>query len=268
MTTSALRSPAAPALGRRMLNKVPEVTLYFWIIKILCTTVGETAADFLNVDLGFGLNNTTYVMGALLLGTLGVQLKAKRYVPGVYWLAVVLLSVVGTLVTDNLTDNFGVSLVTSTIGFSVALAATFAVWFASERTLSIHTIVTRRREAFYWLAILFTFALGTATGDLFAEKLSVGYWPSALMFGGLIALIAVAHMRYELNAVLAFWLAYILTRPLGASIGDYLSQPSPNGGMGLGTTGTSALFLTAILGLVAYLTISRRDTIVLEPATA
>lgn len=259
MTTSALRRPAGPTLGRRMLNKVPEVTLYFWIIKILCTTVGETAADFLNVNLGFGLNNTTYVTGALLLATLGFQFKATRYKPGVYWLAVVLLSVVGTLITDNLTDNFGVSLVTSTIGFSAALAATFAIWFASERTLSIHTIITRRREGFYWLAILFTFALGTAAGDLFAEKLSVGYWPSALLFAGVIAAITVAHFRFGLNAILAFWLAYILTRPLGASIGDFLSQPRANGGLGLGTTGTSAIFLTCILGLVVYLSVTKKD---------
>jgi len=258
MTTSALR-PAGPTLGRRMLNKVPEVTLYFWIIKILCTTVGETAADFLNVNLGFGLNNTTYVTGALLLATLGFQCKATRYKPGVYWLAVVLLSVVGTLITDNLTDNFGVSLVTSTIGFSAALAATFAVWFASERTLSIHTIITRRREGFYWLAILFTFALGTAAGDLFAERLSVGYWPSALLFGGVIAAITVAHFRFGLNAILAFWLAYILTRPLGASIGDFLSQPQANGGLGLGATSTSAIFLTCILGLVVFLAVTKKD---------
>jgi uncharacterized membrane-anchored protein len=238
-----------------MLKKVPEVTLYFCAIKILCTTVGETAADFLNVNLGFGLNNTTYVMGALLRGTLGFQFKAPRYRPGSYWLAVVLLSVVGTLITDN----FGVSLVTSTIGFSIALAATFAVWFASERTLSIHTIVTRRREGFYWLAILFTFALGTAAGELFAEKLSVGYRPSALLFGAVIALIAVAHLRFGLNAILAFWLAYILTRPLGASIGDHLSQPQANGGLGLGTTVTSAIFLTCILALVVFLTVTKKD---------
>jgi uncharacterized membrane-anchored protein len=268
MTTSALHDPVAPSLRRRMLNKVPEVTLFFWIIKILCTTVGETAADFLNVDLGFGLNNTTYVMGVLLLVTLGFQFRATKYEPGLYWLAVVLLSVVGTLITDNLTDNFGVSLVVSTIAFSIALAATFAAWYASERTLSIHTIVTRRREAFYWLAILFTFALGTAASDLFAEKLSVGYWPSALIFGGLIAVIAVAHLRYGLDAILAFWLAYILTRPLGASIGDFLSQPQGDGGLGLGTTGTSALFLTAILGLVVYLSVTRRDSPALEPAPA
>jgi uncharacterized membrane-anchored protein len=263
--SATLETPSArPAtrrgdIARTMLNKVPEVTLYFWIIKILATTVGETFADFLNVDLGFGLNNTTYVMGALLLGTLTFQFRAKKYVPGIYWLAVVFISVVGTLITDNLTDNLGVSLVTSTAGFAVALALTFAAWFASERTLSIHSIITSKREGFYWLTILFTFALGTAAGDLVAEKLAFGFLPSALMFGAVIAVIAVAHLKYGLDAVLAFWLAYILTRPLGASIGDFLSQAKANGGLGLGTTGTSALFLATILGLVTYLAITKRD---------
>jgi len=242
-----------------MLNKVPEVTLYFWIIKILATTVGETFADYLNVNLGFGLNNTTYVMGALLLVTLGFQFKATKYVPGVYWLAIVFISVVGTLITDNLTDNFGVPLTTSTAGFALALAATSAAWFASERTLSIHSIITSKREGFYWLTILFTFALGTAAGDLVAEKLAFGYLISAGIFGAVIAAIAVAHLKYGLNAVLAFWLAYILTRPLGASIGDLLSQPKSNGGLALGTTGTSALFLVTILGLVSYLTVTKKD---------
>jgi uncharacterized membrane-anchored protein len=249
----------AGSIARTMLNKVPEVTLYFWIIKILATTVGETFADYLNVNLGFGLNNTTYVMGALLIATLGFQFRANRYVPGIYWLAVVFISVVGTLITDNLTDNLGIPLVVSTAGFAIALCATFAAWFASERTLSIHTIITSRREGFYWLTILFTFALGTAAGDLVAEKLAFGYLLSALMFGAVIAVIAVAHLKYGLNAVLAFWLAYILTRPLGASIGDYLSQPTANGGLALGTTGTSALFLATILALVSFLTITKRD---------
>ena len=255
---------------RRTLNKVPEVTLWFWIIKILATTVGETAADFLNETLGFGLTNTTYLMGALLVVALVLQFRLRQYVPSVYWISVVLISVVGTLITDNLTDNLGISLVTTTIVFSVALAATFAAWYASERTLSIHSIVTVRREAFYWLAILFTFALGTAGGDLTAERLDVGYWRSALLFAGLIALVTglhfllksrlrVADARHTSNAVLAFWIAYILTRPLGASIGDYLSQPRSDGGLGLGTTVTSALFLVTILGCVSYLTRSRID---------
>jgi uncharacterized membrane-anchored protein len=257
---NSLAQPVVEASSvRRMLNKVPEVTLYFWIIKILCTTVGETAADYLNTTLGFGLTNTTYAIGALLVLALAFQFRTRKYVPGIYWVCVVLISVVGTLITDNLTDNFGVSLVASTTVFAVALAATFAAWYRSERTLSIHTIVTTRREAFYWLAILFTFALGTAAGDLTAERLNVGYLNSALLFGGLIAVIAVAHLRFGLGAILAFWMAYILTRPLGASIGDYLSQAPADGGLGLGTTGTSMLFLAAILTLVVYLTLTGRD---------
>ncbi|MBA2521691.1 MAG: hypothetical protein H0V25_00015 [Solirubrobacterales bacterium] len=242
-----------------MLNKVPEVTLYFWIIKILCTTVGETAADYMNDTLGFGLSNTSYFMTAVLIVALIGQFRLRRYVPGVYWFAVVAISIVGTLITDNLVDNHGVPLETTTIAFSIALAVTFAAWYASERTLSIHSIVTTRREAFYWLAVLFTFALGTAAGDLTAERLSLGFFVSSLIFGGCIAVVALAHFRLGLNAVLAFWIAYILTRPLGASIGDYMSQPSADGGLNLGTTGTSAIFLSAILALVVYLSVTKTD---------
>jgi uncharacterized membrane-anchored protein len=255
---SARRPTARPGM-RQMLNKVPEVTLYFWIIKILCTTVGETAADYLNVNLGFGLTNTTYAVSALLAIVLAFQFRLRLYVPTVYWLAVVLISIVGTLITDNLVDNLGVALTTSTIAFAVALAVTFAAWYASERTLSIHTIVTTRREAFYWLAVLFTFALGTAAGDLLAEKINIGYWKSALVFGGAIAVVFFAHRVFKLNAILAFWIAYILTRPFGASIGDYLSQPKADGGLGLGTTVTSVIFLGAIASTVAYLTVTKKD---------
>lgn len=248
-----------PSIGRQMLNKVPEVTLYFWIIKVLCTTVGETAADFLNTTLNLGLTKLTVVIGVLLIITLFFQFRAKKYVPGIYWLAVVLISVFGTLITDNLVDNFGVSLQTTTIIFTIALAAVFALWYWSEKTLSIHSITTTRRETFYWLAILFTFALGTAAGDLAAESLNLGYLISALIFAGLIAIITVAHLRFKLNAVLAFWIAYILTRPLGASLGDWLSQPKDNGGLGLGTVITSFLFLLTILATVIYLTITKKD---------
>jgi uncharacterized membrane-anchored protein len=257
--TTAL-SKEAPSFGRTMLNKVPEVTIFFWVIKIMCTTVGETAADYLNVNLGFGLTKTTYVTGALLLVLLFAQLRLRRYVPLVYWSVVVVISVFGTLITDNMTDRYNVPLTTSTIVFSIVLAAVFAVWYAVERTLSIHTIYTTRREAFYWLAILFTFALGTAAGDLTAEKLDLGYAVSIAIFGGAIALVALAHYALGVNAVLTFWLAYILTRPLGASVGDEMSQNSHRyGGLGLGTTGTSYIFLGCILALVGYLTISRRD---------
>jgi uncharacterized membrane-anchored protein len=255
--------------ARQMLNKVPEVTFYFWVIKIMCTTVGETAADYLNVDMGFGLTNTTWVTGILLIGLLAVQFRLRRYVPTAYWMVVVVISVFGTLITDNLTDRFGVSLATSTAVFAVALAIVFGVWYWSERTLSIHTIYTTRRESFYWLAILFTFALGTAAGDLAAEKMSLGYALSAVIFGAIIAAITLAHFAFDLGAVPAFWLAYILTRPLGASIGDELSQSHHNGGLGLGTTGTSYIFLGCILALVTYLSVTRRDqTPPVEGATA
>jgi uncharacterized membrane-anchored protein len=259
MTATTTTHPQASSVGRKMLNKVPEVTFWFWVIKIMCTTVGETAADYLNTSLGFGLTKTTYVTGGLLVVLLGVQFGLRRYVAPVYWLVVVVISVFGTLITDNLTDRYNVALTTSTMVFAGVLAVSFAGWFASERTLSIHTIFTTRREAFYWLAILFTFALGTAAGDLMAEKFSLGYAPSGLIFGGAIAAVALSHFGFRVNAVLAFWLAYILTRPLGASIGDWLSQSQHNGGLGLGTTGTSYIFLGCILALVSYLTITRRD---------
>lgn len=242
-----------------ILNKVPEITIFFWIIKILCTTVGETAADFLNTSFNLGLTDISIIMGALLLIMLFFQFRSKKYIPGIYWLTVVLISIVGTLITDNLTDNFEVALETTTVIFSIVLAATFALWYLSEKTLSIHTINTMRREAFYWLAILFTFALGTAAGDLIAESLGLGYLVSAIIFCALIAIVAVAHLRFKLNAVLAFWIAYILTRPLGASIGDYLSQASTDGGLGLGTVITSWIFLVIILITVIYLTITKKD---------
>ena len=257
-----------PSLGRRMLNKVPEITLYFWVIKILCTTVGETAADLLNENLGLGLTNTTYIMAAALIAVLVFQFRSRRYVPGIYWLAVVLISVVGTLFSDNLVDNLGVELQTTTIAFGAILACVFGAWHWSERTLSVHTIVTTRREAFYWLAILFTFALGTSAGDLVAEKLELGYLPSVGIFAGAIAIVAVAHLRFKLNAILAFWIAYILTRPLGASIGDYLSQPVEESGLGLGTILTSVIFLTTILALVVYLTVTKKDLEVVAPEEA
>jgi len=253
--------PPVKSLGRQMLNKVPEITLYFWVIKILCTTVGETFADNLNENLGLGLTNTSYVMGALLVGVLVFQFRARRYVPGIYWLAVVLISVVGTLVSDNLVENYGVTLQTTTIAFSAILIAVFATWYASERTLSVHTIVTTKREAFYWLAILFTFALGTSAGDFLSEQLELGYLLALGIFAGAIVVVTILHFGLRMNAILSFWLAYILTRPLGASIGDYLASPKAEGGLGLGTNLTSFLFLGTILALVVYLAISKRDVI-------
>lgn len=248
-------------------NRVPEVTPSFWLIKLLAVTMGETAADYLAINLGFGLSATSAIMAGVLVVALVLQFAQKRYVPWAYWLAVVMVSVVGTLVTDNLVDQFGVSLQTTTAVFSVLLAAVFAAWYASEGTLSIHAVTTTRREVFYWLAILLTFALGTAAGDLVAEQYSLGYLTTGLLFAGIIAVIAFAYYALRLNAILAFWLAYIFTRPLGASFGDLLSQPKEYGGLGFGTTDTSLIFLAAIVATVMYMTMrdwSRKDAIAVD----
>src|SRR4051794_754820 len=250
---------------RQMLNKVPEVTVYFWIIKILCTTVGESFADYINETLGFGLTNTTLLFSAALIVALVAQFRLDRYVPGVYWLAVVLISVVGTLLTDNLTDARGVPLWISTTVFSALLAAVFGIWYAREQTLSIHSIVTVPREAFYWLAVLVTFALGTAVGDWTLELTGWGPGKSVLLP---LALIGIVTLVWRLGAdeVLTFWLAYILTRPLGANIGDWLATPSSEKGLGLGTFVTSVIFLGAIAATVIYLSVSRADVIESEEA--
>ncbi|MGC0154362.1 hypothetical protein ACPRNU_18045 [Chromobacterium vaccinii] len=234
----------------RWLNKVPEVALTFWIIKILSTTVGETGADFLAVDAGWGQGATRALMGACLAAALFAQLRTRRCVPWLYWLTVVLVSVVGTQITDWLSDGLGVSLYASTAAFAAALAAIFIVWHRMERTLSIRDVCTPRREGFYWTAILCTFALGTAAGDLATETLGLGFTLGALVFGALIAA-ACAAWRMGGNAVLTFWLAYILTRPFGAALGDWLTQAKAYGGIGIGAMWTSGLFLLVIAVLVA-----------------
>lgn len=257
---------AANLKWRHMLNKVPEITLWFWLIKVMCTTVGETAADFLNVNLNFGLTGTSIVTGILLAIALVFQFRAKKYIPITYWLSVMFISVFGTLVTDNLTDKIGVPLETSTIVFSILLAASFLIWYYFEKTLSIHSIFTLRREAFYWLTILFTFALGTAAGDLMAEGLGLGYATTGFIIAGLIILFVIG-WKLKMNHVLSFWMIYILTRPLGASIGDFLSQPPKYGGLGLGATITSFIFIVGILAIVAYLSFTKRDVIEKETKT-
>ncbi len=250
--------PAKPAAEtRQQPNRVPEVTLGFWLIKLLAVTMGETAADYLAVNLGLGLTATSLIMASVLALALIVQFAQKRYVPWSYWSAVVLISVVGTLVTDNLVDNLGVPLLETTLAFTAALAGTFLLWHRSEGTLSIHEVTTTRREAFYWLAILFTFALGTAAGDLVAEQFGLGYLATGILFGMVIASLSLGYALLGLDPILAFWLVYILTRPLGASFGDLLSQPGDYGGLGLGTILTSAAFLGAIVVLVAGMSLGR-----------
>lgn len=238
-------------------NRVPEVTLDFWLIKLMAVTMGETAADYLAVNLGLGLTTTSLLMTGVLVVALIIQFAQRRYVPWTYWLAVVMISIVGTLVTDNLVDNFGVPLTVTTAVFTVALALTFLAWFRSEGTLSIHDVTNFRREAWYWLAILFTFALGTAAGDLVAERFGLGYLATGILFGMIILSLAIGYFFLGLDAILGFWLAYIFTRPLGASFGDLLSQPAEYGGLGFGTILTSALFLAAIAGIVVYMTVTR-----------
>lgn len=239
------------SLGRQMLNKVPEVTLWFWVIKILSTTVGETVADYLAVNVGLGQAITSGMMFVLLAVALTGQLQLKRYVPWAYWLTVVLVSVVGTQITDILTDKLGVSLYTSSAIFAVVLALIFWIWFQEEGTLSITSINSRRREIFYWAAILCTFALGTATGDLATEALGLGFKLGIVVFGGLIAITAGLYYT-GYSPVLMFWVAYILTRPLGAAMGDFLTQDAAYGGLGLGAQLTSIIFLSVIVVLVGF----------------
>ncbi|MBX9409437.1 hypothetical protein K5E40_27650 [Pseudomonas baetica] len=237
------------------LNKVPEVMLSFWVIKILSTTVGETGADFLAVDVGFGAGWTSVGMAILLGIALFWQLRTKAYTPWIYWLTVVLVSIVGTQITDIMTDMLDISLYTSTAVFSVLLAVNFGVWYRVERSLSIREIVTPRREWFYWTTVLCTFALGTAAGDLATEALGLGFTLGAAIFGTLIAAILIA-WRLGANVVLTFWIAYILTRPFGASLGDLLTQAKTYGGLGMGAAWTSAIFLCVIVLLVAVAQIS------------
>jgi uncharacterized membrane-anchored protein len=237
-------------------NRVPKVTADFWLIKLMAVTMGETAADYLNVQMGLGLTATSLIVSGVLAGALIWQFAQKKYVPFAYWLSVVLISIVGTLITDNLVDNFGVPLLDTTIFFAIALAATFLLWFQAERTLSIHSIFTNRREAFYWLAILFTFALGTAAGDLVAEKFALGYLATGVLFGMIIVSLSIGYFFLGLDAILGFWLVYILTRPLGASFGDLLSQPAQYGGLGFGTIVTSCVFLGVIAIIVIYMTVT------------
>lgn len=253
-------SAAIPLMSRRLLNKVPEVTVWFWIIKILCTTVGESFADYINGTLGVGLVNTALLFTVLLGAVLYAQMRLPAYKAPVYWLAVVVVSITGTLYTDILTDQLGVPLWISSTAFAVLLAGVFALWYRKERTLSIHHIDTTARETFYWLAVLVTFALGTAVGDWTLDLTGWGPGQAVLLPLGLIAAIAAA-WRFGAGPVLTFWLAYILTRPLGANIGDWLATPAREQGLGLGTAGTSVLFLGAILATVTYLSVSRVDVV-------
>ena len=245
-------------LDKRLINKVPEVTLAFWVIKIMSTTVGETFADYLAVNAGLGKGVSRTVMGTLLAIALFLQLRTKQYTPWAYWLTVVLVSIVGTQITDALTDGLGINLYVSSAAFAVAMALIFAAWYQSEHTLSIREITAGKREVFYWTVILCTFAFGTAAGDLATEALRLGFTWGVVVFGVMIALSLLA-WRLGANAVLTFWVAYILTRPFGAALGDLLTQDKTYGGAGLGAMWTSTIFLSVIVVLVAIAQRQMRD---------
>jgi uncharacterized membrane-anchored protein len=239
------------------IRKVPAIGAYFWIIKILTTAMGEVTSDFLVVQ--------TRAIVAVALGGIGlvaallVQLSVHRYVAWSYWLAVVMVAIFGTMVADVIHVGLGIPYLVTTAFFLVVLVVTFVAWYGTERTLSIHTIYTRRREAFYWATVMATFALGTAAGDMTASTVGLGFFASGVMFAVLIALPALAYRLFDLNAILAFWVAYVLTRPLGASFADWLGKAPALSGLGLGTGSVSLVLTAVIVILVGYLTVTRRD---------
>lgn len=245
----------------KLLVRVPEVTVTFWLLKVLSTTVGETGADFLAFNLGLGLDITSLILGVFLAASLFIQFKLKRYVPVSYWTVVILMSIVGTLITDMLVDDLGVSLVTLSIVFTVAMLAGFAVWYKSEKTLSIHSIDTAKREMFYWIIILLAFALGTGVGDLISEGLDLGYGVALFIFSASIVIVAFGWYVLEMNSVFSFWVVFVLTRPLGASLGDFMIKPFAESGLGLGMTTVNVLFLFVIVGLITYLSIMQKRAV-------
>ncbi len=242
---------------RKARSKVPEITVLFWVVKILTTAMGESTSDFLNQDLGPAI--AVPIMLIVLGVALRVQFKAPQYVAWKYWLVVVAVAVFGTSAADALHVVLGIPYLISTCFYLVVLAGVLSTWYISERTLSIHSIHTRRRESFYWATVLATFALGTAAGDMTATTLHLGYLASGLMFIAWIAVPAIAYLRFEVNEVLTFWFAYILTRPLGASFADWMAVAHRSGGLGF-TTGPVAVTLTlVIVALVRYLTVTHVD---------
>jgi uncharacterized membrane-anchored protein len=244
-------------LAMQVMRKVPEVTAYFWIIKLLTTAMGETTSDYLAHQLDPII--AVALGGIGLVIALALQFLVRRYVAWIYWLAIVMVAIFGTMAADVLHVGFGIPYLVSTIFFTVALAVIFAVWYMSEKTLSIHSISTHRREFFYWATVITTFALGTATGDMTATTLGLGYLSSGVLFVALIAIPALGYWLFGLNEIVAFWFAYIVTRPLGASFADWAGKPFDQGGFGLGTGWVSLCLMILIIGFVGYLTVTHKD---------
>lgn len=245
-------------VSHRSLRKVPEVTAYFWFIKLLTTAMGEVFSDFLvhhiNPVIAVALGATG------LLASLALQFFVRKYVPWIYWFVVVMIAIFGTMAADVVHTALGVPYLVSTSLFALVLALLFAVWYVSEKTLSIHSIFTTRRELFYWAVVIVTFALGTAAGDMTAATMHLGYFASCVLFAVLMALPVLAYWYFGLNEILAFWSAYILTRPLGASLADWAGKDHNSGGLGLGRGKVSLILTLLIIIAVAYLTVTHKDT--------
>jgi uncharacterized membrane-anchored protein len=257
VATGQLRPDGTAAAARHGLSKVPQITVFFWIVKVLTTGQGEATADWLFFRYGAVIAGGLGAIG--LVVALVLQFRARRYVAWIYWLAVDMVSVFGTMAADGLHIKLGVPYDVSTPFFAIVLAVIFVVWHATEKTLSIHSIYTWRREAFYWATVMTTFALGTALGDLTAVTFRLGYLTSGVLFAVVIAVPAVAHWGLGMNSVLAFWFAYIVTRPLGASFADWLGVSHSLGGLGLGRGLVSLISTVIIIGFVGYLAVTRID---------
>ncbi len=257
---SETRGAAAQSLhlGMRILKKVPEITVYFWIIKLLTTAMGESTSDYMVHQLNPVI--AVALAGIGLVVALALQLAVRRYIAWIYWLAVVMVAIFGTMAADVLHIGLGIPYLVSSAFFAIALAVIFGVWYASEKTLSIHSIYTRRRELFYWATVMATFALGTAAGDMTASTLGLGYFSSGILFAVLIAIPLLGYFLFRLNEIFAFWFAYIVTRPLGASFADWIGKPHSLGGLGLGNGQVSLMLAIMIIGFVGYLTVTHKDS--------
>jgi uncharacterized membrane-anchored protein len=258
-TTSGAHSEATQPMhiAMRAMKKVPEITIYFWIIKLLTTAMGEATSDYLVHQLDPIIAVALGGMGLAI--ALILQLAVRRYIAWIYWLAVIMVAIFGTMAADVIHIGLGVPYLISTAFFAIALAIIFVAWYATEKTLSIHSIYTRRRELFYWATVITTFALGTAAGDLAATTPGLGYFSAGLLFAGLIALPILGYWLLGLNEIFAFWFAYILTRPLGASFADWIGKPHTSGGLGVGSGQVSVGLTILIVGFVGFLTVTQKD---------
>ncbi len=244
---------------KELINRVASLGLLFWMIKILSTTVGETAADYVAENLNLGLVLTTILFGVITIGVVFWNFKQKKYYPPSYWILIVMMSIEGTLITDFLVDQIHVSLLILDVVFTIAMALVFYFWYKKEHSLSIHSINNDSRETFYWVIVLTTFALGTGVGDTVSEYLSFGYLNSLILFSSTFILAGVLYYFKIISGVLAFWIAFIVTRPIGASLGDLLIQEPKDGGFGISITTINIIFFIVIVSMVVYLTINENN---------